>query len=70
MLHPGQRIHVVGVGGFGMSAIARVLLQQGYTVSGSDLRANDLTRALAGLGATISEGHGRCGSRHVGGERR
>jgi UDP-N-acetylmuramate--alanine ligase len=57
MLHPGQRIHVVGVGGFGMSAIARVLLQQGYTVSGSDLRANDFTRALAALGVTISEGH-------------
>ncbi len=57
MLHPGQHIHVVGVGGFGMSAIARVLLQQGYTVSGSDLRANDFTRELAALGATIFEGH-------------
>ncbi|NLE50665.1 MAG: hypothetical protein GX613_04605, partial [Chloroflexi bacterium] len=36
MLHPDQHIHFVGIGGFGMSAIARVLLQQGYTVSGSD----------------------------------
>jgi UDP-N-acetylmuramate--alanine ligase len=56
MLQPGQHIHIVGVGGFGMSAIARVLLQQGYTVSGSDLRANDFTRELAALGATIFEG--------------
>jgi UDP-N-acetylmuramate--alanine ligase len=56
MLQPGQHIHVVGVGGFGMSAIARVLLQQGYTVSGSDLRANEFTRELAALGATIVEG--------------
>ncbi len=56
MLQSGQRIHVVGVGGFGMSAIARVLLQQGYTVSGSDLHANEFTRELAALGATIFEG--------------
>ncbi len=57
MLTPGQHIHVVGVGGFGMSAIARVLLQMGYTVSGSDLRANDFTRELAALGARIGLGH-------------
>lgn len=57
MLTPGQHIHIVGVGGFGMSAIARVLLGQGYTVSGSDLRDNNLTRGLAAAGATIFEGH-------------
>ena len=57
MLQPEQHIHIVGVGGFGMSAIARVLLQRGYTVSGSDLRANDFTRALAAQGATIYQGH-------------
>jgi UDP-N-acetylmuramate--alanine ligase len=57
MLVSGQHIHIVGVGGFGMSAIARVLLQQGYTVSGSDLRANDLTRTLIEAGAAISQGH-------------
>lgn len=57
MLHSGQHIHIVGIGGFGMSAIARVLLQQGYTVSGSDLRANDLTRELAAGGVTVYEGH-------------
>ncbi|MCD4685408.1 MAG: UDP-N-acetylmuramate--L-alanine ligase [Anaerolineae bacterium] len=57
MLTPGQHVHIVGVGGFGMSAIARVLLQMGYPISGSDMRANDFTRALATLGATIYQGH-------------
>ena len=57
MLQPDQHIHFVGIGGFGMSAIARVLMQQGYTVSGSDLRANDFTRALSEAGAAIYEGH-------------
>ncbi len=57
MIGPGQHIHIIGIGGFGMSAIARVLLGRGYAVSGSDLGANDLTRALAAAGATIYEGH-------------
>ncbi len=52
-----QHVHIVGIGGFGMSAIARILLQQGIRVSGSDLRANDLTRALAEAGAVVFEGH-------------
>ncbi len=56
-LSPGQHVHIIGIGGFGMSAIARVLLGRGYAVSGSDLHANDLTRALAAAGATIYEGH-------------
>lgn len=55
-LVPGQHIHIVGIGGFGMSAIARVLLQQGYYVTGSDRRLNALTQALAQQGATIFEG--------------
>lgn len=57
ILSPGQHIHIIGIGGFGMSAIARVLLGRGYTVSGSDLHANDLTRALAAAGAIIHQGH-------------
>ncbi|NLX09859.1 MAG: UDP-N-acetylmuramate--L-alanine ligase [Chloroflexi bacterium] len=57
MLRPGMHIHIVGVGGYGMSPIAHVLLLQGYTVSGSDLRANDLTRALQQAGATVYQGH-------------
>ncbi|MBN2472175.1 MAG: UDP-N-acetylmuramate--L-alanine ligase, partial [Anaerolineae bacterium] len=57
MFAPGQHIHFVGVGGIGLSAIARVLLLRGCVVSGSDLRANDQTAALAALGATINQGH-------------
>ena len=52
-----QRIHFVGVGGIGMSGIAEVLLNLGYKVSGSDLKASAVTQRLAGLGATIFEGH-------------
>ena len=57
MLHPGQHIHIVGVGGSGMSAITRVLVQRSYTVSGSDLHANAFTRDLAALGVTVYAGH-------------
>jgi UDP-N-acetylmuramate--alanine ligase len=53
----GQHIHLVGIGGAGMSAIARVLVEQGYTVSGSDRGSNDMTEALARDGATIYKGH-------------
>lgn len=56
-IYPGQHIHLVGIGGSGLSAIARVLLGQGYTVSGSDRSANELTDALARDGATIYIGH-------------
>lgn len=47
----------MGIGGFGMSAIARVLLERGYHVSGSDRTQNDLTHALERDGATIYVGH-------------
>jgi UDP-N-acetylmuramate--alanine ligase len=57
MLVPGQRVHFIGIGGVGISAIARVMLLQGYTVSGSDQQANALTEALAKEGATIHQGH-------------
>lgn len=49
--------HIVGIAGAGMSAIANLLLDQGHTVSGSDLGANRLTAALAARGATIFQGH-------------
>jgi UDP-N-acetylmuramate--alanine ligase len=52
-----QRIHFVGIGGIGMSGIAEVLLNLGYKVSGSDLKASAITQRLAGLGATVFEGH-------------
>jgi UDP-N-acetylmuramate--alanine ligase len=50
-------IHFVGIGGIGMSGIAEVLLNLGYPVSGSDLKASDVTRRLATLGGRISGGH-------------
>ncbi len=50
-------IHSVGVGGAGMSGIAEVLLNLGYRVSGSDLRASAVTERLARLGAIIDQGH-------------
>ncbi|MBE0691215.1 MAG: UDP-N-acetylmuramate--L-alanine ligase, partial [Anaerolineae bacterium] len=49
--------HIVGIGGSGMSAIARVLIQKGYRVSGSDRIDNEFTGALAQMGATIYIGH-------------
>jgi UDP-N-acetylmuramate--alanine ligase len=52
-----QRVHFVGIGGIGMSGIAEVLLNLGYKISGSDLKASAVTQRLAGLGATIYEGH-------------
>ncbi len=52
-----QRIHFVGIGGIGMSGIAEVLLNLGYKVSGSDLRASAVTQRLAALGAITCEGH-------------
>ena len=52
-----QRIHLVGIGGSGMSGIAEVLLSSGYAVSGSDLKATTVTSRLEKLGAKIYEGH-------------
>src|SRR6201998_2123116 len=52
-----QRIHLVGIGGIGMSGIAEVLLTLGYSVSGSDLKPSTITERLQNLGATIFEGH-------------
>ena len=54
---PGQHIHLVGIGGFGMSAIARVLLQQGYYITGTDRHANAFTQALEKEGARVYIGH-------------
>jgi len=51
------RIHFVGIGGIGMSGIAEVLLNLGYSVSGSDLKESEITRRLAALGGRIQRGH-------------
>src|SRR4029077_8723517 len=50
-------IHFVGIGGSGMSGIAEVLLNLGYTVQGSDVRTSPVTQWLPGLGARVSVGH-------------
>jgi len=52
-----QHLHFTGIGGIGMSAIAEVLLNLGYEVSGSDLKLSPITDKLAGMGARIYEGH-------------
>jgi UDP-N-acetylmuramate--alanine ligase len=52
-----QRVHLVGIGGAHMSAIARILMTWGHTVSGSDLRPSPLTERLAAEGASVFEGH-------------
>ena len=48
---------MVGIGGIGISSIAEVLLNRGYTVTGSDLETSDVTDQLEAEGATIYEGH-------------
>ena len=53
----GTRIHLVGIGGAGLSAIARILLERGCIVSGSDLNESTVTSALAEAGARIFKGH-------------
>ena len=50
-------IHLIGIGGTGLSAIARVLLEMGHTVSGSDRVESSFTRELQSAGATIHIGH-------------
>ncbi len=52
-----RRIHLVGVGGAGMSAIAEVLLAQGHRVSGSDLVGSPVVERLASLGVAVTVGH-------------
>ena len=51
-------IHMVGIGGAGMSGIAEVLLNLGFSVTGSDLSAGAAVRRLKTLGATVFIGHG------------
>lgn len=57
MKHAIRHIHFVGIGGAGMSGIAEVLLNLGYTISGSDLQPNAATQRLAERGARIHVGH-------------
>jgi UDP-N-acetylmuramate--alanine ligase len=54
-----KKIHMVGIGGSGMSGIAEVLLNLGYAVSGSDTSDGPVVRRLKSLGAEIYIGHGK-----------
>jgi UDP-N-acetylmuramate--alanine ligase len=57
MFFKPQHLHFTGIGGIGMSGIAEILLNLGYTISGSDVKLSPITERLAKLGATIYEGH-------------
>ncbi len=52
-----QHVHFIGIGGTGLSAIARVLLESGYTVSGSDQHYSALAQAVEKAGARVYQGH-------------
>ena len=52
-----KKIHCIGIGGIGLSAIAEILLSRGYEVSGSDMRESEMTEKLIENGANIYLGH-------------
>ncbi len=52
-----KHIHFIGIGGSGMSGLAEVLFNQGYTISGSDLKLSSVTERLSFLGITIENSH-------------
>ncbi len=54
-----RTIHCIGIGGIGLSAIAEILLQRGYKVTGSDLKESEMTNKLQSLGAKVFFGHRR-----------
>jgi UDP-N-acetylmuramate--alanine ligase len=56
-LDPSRPVHLVGIGGAGMSALASILLQRGHPVTGSDLRGGRAATALAAMGARVEIGH-------------
>ena len=52
-----KNIHMIGIGGAGMSGIAEILMNTGFTITGSDMRSTPVTERLAALGAGIFIGH-------------
>jgi UDP-N-acetylmuramate--alanine ligase len=52
-----RHLHLIGIGGTGMSSIARVLVEKGYTVSGSDRTLSSMARDLQALGVQVAVGH-------------
>jgi UDP-N-acetylmuramate--alanine ligase len=57
MASPMNKVHCVGIGGIGISAIARVLLERGIQVTGSDMHLSPVAHALSELGVVVSIGH-------------
>ena len=57
MLENIKKLHFVGIGGVGMSAIAEVMLDKGYEISGSDLSDSEVVKKLRSKGAVIYKGH-------------
>lgn len=60
MVKTDKKVHFVGIAGAGMRAIANILIQKGYRVSGSDLRVSDVTKRFSEMGAQIFTGHEAC----------
>lgn len=56
-LHEPTRLHLVGIGGAGMSGLARILVERGHAVTGSDLRESRNTMELAAMGVEVTIGH-------------
>ncbi|MGG1515768.1 UDP-N-acetylmuramate--L-alanine ligase [Paenibacillus oryzisoli] len=56
-MNQAQHVHFIGIGGYGMSAIAKVMLEMGYRISGSDLAQQELTEKLKAKGAQVFIGH-------------
>ena len=56
-IDPDKKYHLIGIGGDGMSGLARVLLQMGATVVGSDIRESSNTRVLREAGGEVYLGH-------------
>lgn len=57
MITPHKRVHFIGAGGAGMSALAKLMLGNGHVVTGSDLRGGAALQALADLGMDVATGH-------------
>lgn len=57
MMNTVKNIHMVGIGGIGMSGIAEILVNQGFNVTGSDIAKSEVTNRLEEIGIKIYEGH-------------
>lgn len=57
MMKTIKKVHFVGIGGIGVSGLAEILLEEGFTISGSDVALSEITESLQKKGITIYEGH-------------